>query len=79
MEKKDCFIDGKWLPTEESLPVRSPWSGEVAGEVSLAGPQEWEQAIVAAEQAALVLKKMVQPGAAPTSRGHGRRRQSPAG
>jgi acyl-CoA reductase-like NAD-dependent aldehyde dehydrogenase len=57
MDKKDCFIDGKWLPTDESLPVRSPWSGEVVGEVSLAGPQEWEQAIAAAEKAALVLKK----------------------
>jgi glyceraldehyde-3-phosphate dehydrogenase (NADP+) len=56
MEKKDCFIDGKWLPTGEHLPVLSPWSGEVVGEVSLAGPEEWETAISAAQQAAEVLK-----------------------
>jgi acyl-CoA reductase-like NAD-dependent aldehyde dehydrogenase len=57
MEKKDCFIDRKWVPTEDCLPVHSPWSGEVVGEVSLAGPEEWEQAIVAAQKAAEVLKK----------------------
>ncbi|MGQ9689531.1 MAG: aldehyde dehydrogenase family protein [Desulfobaccales bacterium] len=57
MTAKGCFINGKWLPTTEILPVRSPWSGEVVGEVSLAGPEEWEQAIVAAEKAAQVLKK----------------------
>jgi glyceraldehyde-3-phosphate dehydrogenase (NADP+) len=57
METKRCFIDGKWLHTPEHLPVLSPWSGEVVGEVCLAGPKEWEAAIVAAQKAAAVLKK----------------------
>ncbi len=57
MEKKGCFIEGKWWPTSQSLPVHSPWSGEVVGEFSLAGPKEWEAAMVAAQEAAEVLKK----------------------
>lgn len=54
---KGCFVAGNWVETQESLPVLSPWSGEVVGEVCLAGEREWEQAIVAAEKAAVVLKK----------------------
>jgi len=57
MSRKKCFISGHWVETHESLPVHSPWSGEVVGEVCLAGETEWEQAIVAAEKAAAVLKK----------------------
>ncbi len=57
MAKKDCFIDGKWLATGEHLTVLSPWSGEAVGEVSLAGPEEWERAITAAQRAAEVLKQ----------------------
>jgi acyl-CoA reductase-like NAD-dependent aldehyde dehydrogenase len=40
------------------LKVVSPWSGEVVGEVSLAGPGEWEAAITATERAAATLRKM---------------------
>ncbi|MFZ5448394.1 MAG: aldehyde dehydrogenase family protein [Thermodesulfobacteriota bacterium] len=58
MEYKGCFINGKWVDTPQKLPVTSPWSGEVVGEVSLAGPEEWEAAIVAAQQAAAALRKM---------------------
>ncbi len=54
---RKSYVAGNWVETPNSLPVRSPWSGEVVGEVSLAGPQEWEQAIAAAQKAALVLKK----------------------
>ncbi len=57
MERKGCFIDGKWLLTREHLPVHSPWSEEMVGEVCLAGPEEWEAAIVSAQEAAKVLKK----------------------
>ena len=57
MEQKGCFINGQWLSTSQTLPVHSPWSGEVVGEVCLAGPEEWEKAIVAAQEAAQVLKK----------------------
>ncbi|MFA4901411.1 MAG: aldehyde dehydrogenase family protein [Desulfobaccales bacterium] len=58
METKGCFINGKWVDTSQRLKVTSPWSGEVVGEVSLAGPGEWESAIVAAELAAVALRKM---------------------
>jgi glyceraldehyde-3-phosphate dehydrogenase (NADP+) len=57
MERKGCFLDGKWLHTREHLPVYSPWSGEVVGEVSLAGVEEWDAAIAASQEAAKVLKK----------------------
>jgi acyl-CoA reductase-like NAD-dependent aldehyde dehydrogenase len=56
MNSKGCFINGRWVETKERLPVLSPWSGEVVGEVSLAGPAEWEAAIIAAQQAATVFK-----------------------
>ena len=52
MNSTGCFINGRWLETKERLPVLSPWSGEVVGEVSLAGAAEWEAAIVAAQEAA---------------------------
>jgi acyl-CoA reductase-like NAD-dependent aldehyde dehydrogenase len=58
MVSKGCFIDGNWLDTSQRLEVASPWSGEVVGEVSLAGPGEWEAAIQAAVRAALTLRKM---------------------
>lgn len=53
-----CFIKNQWIETEDRLSVLSPWSNEVVGEVCLAGAAEWEAAIVAAQEAALVLKKM---------------------
>ncbi len=52
MNSTGCFINGRWLETTERLPVVSPWSGEVLGEVSLAGAAEWEAAIIAAQEAA---------------------------
>jgi len=58
MESKGCFINGQWLDTREKLAVVSPWSGEVVGEVSLAGPGEWEAAIQASVRAAVTLRKM---------------------
>ena len=56
MDFKACFINGRWVETKERLKVLSPWSGEVVGEVALAGEAEWEAAITAAQQAALTLK-----------------------
>jgi acyl-CoA reductase-like NAD-dependent aldehyde dehydrogenase len=58
METRGCFIDGGWVATAEKLEVLSPWSGEVVGEVSLAGPGEWEAAILAALRAAMTLRNM---------------------
>jgi glyceraldehyde-3-phosphate dehydrogenase (NADP+) len=57
MENKRCFLNGDWVETRERLPVLSPWSGEVIGEVCLAGEAEWEAAIGAAQKAAEVFKK----------------------
>lgn len=54
---KGCFIAGRWVETKDRLPVLSPWSGEAVGEVCLAGAAEWEAAILAAQQAAAVIRK----------------------
>jgi acyl-CoA reductase-like NAD-dependent aldehyde dehydrogenase len=54
---KGCFINNRWIETTDRLPVLSPWSGELVGEVCLAGEREWEQAITAAQEAAAVFKK----------------------
>ena len=58
MASRGCFVDGAWVSTAAHLEVLSPWSGEVVGEVCLAGPGEWEAAITAAERAAVTLRKM---------------------
>ncbi len=58
MASRGCFVNGAWVSTAARLEVVSPWSGEVVGEVSLAGPGEWEAAITAAERAAVALRKM---------------------
>ena len=58
MDFKGCFISNRWTETKDQLPVLSPWSGDVVGQVSLAGPGEWEAAITAAERAAATLRKM---------------------
>jgi acyl-CoA reductase-like NAD-dependent aldehyde dehydrogenase len=58
MEYKGCFINGNWVDTSQKLQVTSPWSGEVVGEVSLAGAAEWEDAIQATMRAAVALRKM---------------------
>ncbi len=57
MDVYGCFVKNRWLRNGNKLPVLSPWSGEEVGEVSLAGEAQWEEAIVAAQQAAGVLKK----------------------
>ena len=64
----------------EVATVVSPWSGEVVGEVALAGPGEWEAAIGAAAAGRGGLKKNVQPGAPgdagrPGGRGQGRQEE----
>ncbi|MEW6387558.1 MAG: aldehyde dehydrogenase family protein [Thermodesulfobacteriota bacterium] len=58
MNLKGCFINNRWVATQDRLPVLSPWSGEQVGEVCLAGPAEWEAAIVAVQEAAPVFKAM---------------------
>ena len=58
MESRGCFINGGWVSTTERLAVMSPWSGETVGEVSLAGPGEWEAAITAAPKVAATLSRI---------------------
>jgi len=53
---KGCFINNKWVETGEKLAVLNPWSGEAVGEVSLAGEKEWEEAVAAAQDAAVIFK-----------------------
>jgi acyl-CoA reductase-like NAD-dependent aldehyde dehydrogenase len=53
---KGCFINNAWVETGEKLAVLSPWSGETVGEVSLAGEGAWEEALAAAQNAAITLK-----------------------
>ena len=54
---KGCFINNEWVKTALQLPVLSPWSGETLAEVSLAGEEEWEAALAAAQKAAISFKK----------------------
>ncbi len=53
---KGCFINNTWVETPEKLAVLNPWFGATVGEVSLAGDQEWEAAITAAQKAAVAFK-----------------------
>ena len=55
---KGCFVNNGWVETGEMLTVLSPWSGEVVGEVTLAGEAEWEAALTAAQKAALTFKAL---------------------
>ena len=52
------YISGKWQNTEESMPVYNPFDGSVVDEVSIAGPDEVEKAIVSAQRGALVMEEM---------------------
>lgn len=53
-----CFINGRWVETKERLCITNPWSWEVVGEVSLAGPGEWEAAVSAGQEATSILRWM---------------------
>ena len=58
MVSQGCFINGERVSTAARLEVVSPWSGEVVGDVSLAGSDEWEAAITAAQKAGATLSRM---------------------
>jgi len=53
---RGCFINNTWVETGEQLPVLSPWSGETLAQVSLAGEEQWEAALAAAQKAAITFK-----------------------
>src|SRR5256886_5382160 len=49
--ERKLLVGGEWIQTGDWLDVRSPYSGEVVGRVSKAGPAETRRAIDAAERA----------------------------
>ncbi len=53
---RGCFINNEWVETALRLPVLSPWSGETLAQVSLAGEEQWEAALAAAQKAAITFK-----------------------
>ncbi len=56
--KKRCFIDGVWVEGTAYAPLYAPHSGEVIAEIPLADAAMVDRAIAAAEQAALVMRRM---------------------
>lgn len=57
-ETKGIFINGKWLTTERSYPLYSPYSGELLANISKAGTEDVKRAITGAEQAFETMKEM---------------------
>jgi glyceraldehyde-3-phosphate dehydrogenase (NADP+) len=57
MSLSGCFINSKFVETRDLLPVISPWSGEMVGQVCLAGEGEWDAAIAAAQRTAQAFRK----------------------
>ena len=49
--KKDLWINGQWVPTEQTLTIHSPFDGHLVGEVSVATSSQVSLAIEAAERA----------------------------
>ncbi|SAL09136.1 NAD-dependent succinate-semialdehyde dehydrogenase [Caballeronia telluris] len=49
--RKGHYIDGAWIESKETYPVRNPATGEIIADVAKAGAQETRQAIDAAQKA----------------------------
>ncbi|MGB7205934.1 MAG: aldehyde dehydrogenase family protein, partial [Anderseniella sp.] len=49
--KEQCYIDGKWVGSDDTIEVTNPASGDVIASVPKLGTKETRQAIVAAEKA----------------------------
>jgi len=47
MHRRKLLIGNEWVDAKDTITVRSPYSGEVVGEVAKAGPEEMERAIQA--------------------------------
>lgn len=56
--KKHLFINGNWVETKEYRPLYSPYSNELLAEVAMAGTEEVDMAIAAAEKARPVIAGM---------------------
>jgi succinate-semialdehyde dehydrogenase/glutarate-semialdehyde dehydrogenase len=49
--RKSHYIDGAWIESKETYPVRNPATGEIIADVAKAGARETRQAIDAAQKA----------------------------
>ena len=49
--KEQCYIDGKWVDSDEKIDVTNPASGDVIASVPKLGAKDTKQAIAAAEKA----------------------------
>ena len=49
--KEQCYIDGKWVDSDDKIDVTNPASGDVIASVPKLGAKETKQAIAAAEKA----------------------------
>ena len=56
--RKHLWIDGEWKPALNTVPLRSPYSGEVLAEIPSATPEETDAAIAAAYRARTKMSKM---------------------
>ena len=53
--RDQLFIDGKWIDTPKRTDVRDKYTDEVIAEVAVAGPEQVEAAVAAAERAAPIM------------------------
>ncbi|MGD9628138.1 MAG: aldehyde dehydrogenase family protein [Pyrinomonadaceae bacterium] len=58
MDVKPSLIDGKWMTSDDRFEVRSPFSGEMIAEVSLAGDDQIEMSLAAARSAAAKMRDL---------------------
>src|SRR5437868_2159067 len=58
VQKRGMLIDGRWIEEGASSEIKSPYDGSRVGVVTLAGPRQIEQAIVAAVRAFQLTRKM---------------------
>ncbi|MGP4081756.1 aldehyde dehydrogenase family protein [Pseudalkalibacillus sp. R45] len=56
--KKNLFINGKWIETETYKPLYAPFSGKQIAEIPEGSVEDVDKAIIAAEGARTVLRKM---------------------
>jgi acyl-CoA reductase-like NAD-dependent aldehyde dehydrogenase len=58
VQRRGMLIDGQWIEEGATSEIKSPYDGSRVGLVTLAGPRQIEQAIVAAVRAFQVTRKM---------------------
>ena len=58
MKQKKLLINGEWRETRETFAVKSPYTNKTIAEVSTANADEIDEAIAAAENAKIKLRKL---------------------